>query len=118
MFKVLFTNFDQESDKEFKTVFDALTFAKDSGFECSLFCADAPMPVASYSPINGVKWYIGQPLTTKTAALLLGLTVTRIHQFIRDGRLRSTKFGKAHQINIADLEEFAGIPRLSGVARK
>jgi excisionase family DNA binding protein len=119
MFKVYFTNFDQESDQEFKTIFDAITFAKDSGFECSLSLARALMPVASYSPISGVvKWHISQPLTTSDAAHMLGVTVTRVHQFIRDGRLKSTKFGKAHQISISDLEEFARIPRLSGVTIK
>lgn len=42
-------------------------------------------------------------LTTNEAASLLGVTVQRIHQFIKDGRLPAEKMGRDYIIKEDDL---------------
>jgi len=45
-------------------------------------------------------------LTTKQAAARLGISESRIRQYIGEGRLRATLFGRAHQIAERDLARF------------
>jgi len=46
-----------------------------------------------------------EPLTAKQAADLLGVNASRIRQFILEGRLPATKFGRAWMIEKKDLEK-------------
>jgi len=50
-------------------------------------------------------------LTTKEAADYLGLSPSRIRQFIAYGRLKSKKHGRDHLILRSDIEYFAAISR-------
>lgn len=43
-------------------------------------------------------------LTTAQAAERLGVTRQRIHQLIQEGRLPTSRFGRAHMIREEDLE--------------
>jgi len=45
--------------------------------------------------------------TTEDAAEYLGVTPSRIRQFILENRLKSEKLGRDHLIKVSDLEEFA-----------
>ena len=53
-------------------------------------------------------------LTVSQAAERLGVTSERVRQFIRAGRLRSTRFGDWIAIEVSDLERFAARPRKVG----
>lgn len=46
-------------------------------------------------------------LTTEYAAEYLGVTPSRIRQFILENRLKSKKFGRDHLIKKSDLEVFS-----------
>jgi site-specific DNA-methyltransferase (cytosine-N4-specific) len=46
-------------------------------------------------------------LTTEDAAMYLGVTPSRVRQFILEGRLASEKYGRDHLICQSDLERFA-----------
>ena len=45
--------------------------------------------------------------TTNGAAKYLGVTASRVRQFIMENRLRSVKFGRDHLIEESELKEFA-----------
>ena len=45
--------------------------------------------------------------TTEDAAEYLGVTPSRVRQFILENRLKSEKLGRDHLIRESDLEEFA-----------
>ena len=53
-------------------------------------------------------------LTIPQVAARLGLSKTRIHEFIRAGRLPATKPGRDWLITPEDLAAFAAIPRRPG----
>jgi site-specific DNA-methyltransferase (adenine-specific) len=46
-------------------------------------------------------------LTTEEAAKYLGVTPSRVRQFILEERLKSEKYGRDHLIRESDLEQFA-----------
>ncbi len=59
-----------------------------------------------------------QYLTTQQAAHELGVTDSRIRQFIRNGQLRSIKFGRhAHMIDPRDLEPLRARKTMRGPAK-
>ena len=45
--------------------------------------------------------------TTEGAAKYLGVTASRVRQFIMENRLRSVKYGRDHLIEESELKEFA-----------
>jgi excisionase family DNA binding protein len=45
-------------------------------------------------------------LTTKQAAERLGISESRIRQYIAAGKLKATAFGRSHQITERDLAKF------------
>jgi len=53
-------------------------------------------------------------MNTKEAAAHLGLSIPRIKQLIRAGRLPAEKVGRDWVINLGDLERFAAQPRRPG----
>lgn len=53
-------------------------------------------------------------MNTKEAAARLGLSIPRVKQLIRAGRLKATKVGRDWVIDSADLERFAAQPRKAG----
>jgi excisionase family DNA binding protein len=53
-------------------------------------------------------------LTTTQAAIILGVSPTRVTVFIREGRLKAERVGQAWLIHKSDLEEFAKHPRPKG----
>jgi excisionase family DNA binding protein len=58
-------------------------------------------------------------LTVKQAAAHLGLSPSRVLQFIRSGRLRATKLGeRVWMIDIEDVREFEAVPRKDGPMKK
>ena len=61
-------------------------------------------------------------LTTREVADLLGVTVGRVHQFIREGRLPAEKKGRDYLINEKDLklvqDRKQGRPPLAKVSQK
>ncbi len=58
-----------------------------------------------------------QPLmTTEQVAARLGVSIVRIHHFVRIGRLPVTRPGYAYRYRPADVEAFAQIPRRTGIA--
>jgi len=46
-------------------------------------------------------------LTTEKAAKYLGVTPSRVRQFIMEGRLKTHKIGRDHIIALIDIEHFA-----------
>ncbi len=50
-------------------------------------------------------------ITTTEAAEILGISTSRVRQFIIDGRLQSTKLGRDQFLKQADVEDFASKPR-------
>lgn len=50
---------------------------------------------------------MGKLYTTDDAAKYLGVTASRVRQFIMEERLESEKYGRDHLIQEAALEEFA-----------
>jgi excisionase family DNA binding protein len=57
-------------------------------------------------------------LTVAQVADRLGISTQRVHQLIADGRLPSTRFGRAHQIRTADLDRPEVQERVRGRPRK
>ena len=53
-------------------------------------------------------------LTTPEVAARLEITLPRVHQLIKDGRLPSKQFGRTHVISEADLIAFKAIDRKPG----
>ena len=53
-------------------------------------------------------------LTTHEAAKRLSLTHSLVCKYIREGRIKATKFGNAYMISEKDLEAFASTPRKVG----
>ena len=56
-------------------------------------------------------------ITVPQAAEHLGVTRARVHQFIREGRLKVIRPGREYVIGRAEFERFAAIPRPSGIQR-
>jgi excisionase family DNA binding protein len=57
--------------------------------------------------------------TAEEAATYLGISRSRVLQFIRQKRLRATKHGgRIYVVYHADLEAFRAIPRLTGQPKK
>lgn len=54
------------------------------------------------------------PLTTQDAAARLGITPGLVAKYIRQGRLRATRFGRDWKIEAEDLEQFAATERPKG----
>jgi len=50
---------------------------------------------------------MGQWFTTESAAKYLGVTPSRVRQFIMENRLKSMKFGRDHLIDESELKQFA-----------
>ncbi|KMP11117.1 hypothetical protein UZ36_05560 [Candidatus Nitromaritima sp. SCGC AAA799-C22] len=50
---------------------------------------------------------MGEYFTTEDAAKYLGVTPSRVRQFIIENRLKSKKYGRDHLIDKTDLEKFA-----------
>ena len=50
---------------------------------------------------------MGKLYTTETAAKYLGVTPSRVRQFIMEERLDSEKYGRDHLIQKTTLEDFA-----------
>ena len=55
-------------------------------------------------------------LTVEQAAERLRLHPKTVRRFIREGRLKATRIGKAYRILASDLAEFAGGPAAAGIA--
>lgn len=53
-------------------------------------------------------------LTTEQAAKYLGVSRIRVLAFIKDGRLKAERAGRAWLIHSSDLEKFAKEPRPEG----
>lgn len=51
-------------------------------------------------------------LTVTQAAAHLGVHKTRVYQFIRSGRLKATRHGRAWVIDVEDLREFEAMERV------
>jgi excisionase family DNA binding protein len=54
---------------------------------------------------------MGKILTTEEAAKILGVTPSRVRQFILEGRLRAQKFGRSNAIDEDDLASIESKPR-------
>ena len=50
---------------------------------------------------------MGGLLTTEAAAKYLGVTPSRVRQFIMEDRLKSVKYGRDHLIQESELKQFA-----------
>lgn len=50
-------------------------------------------------------------ITTAEAAEILGVSASRVRQFILEGRLESTKVGRDQLLKQSDVEDFASKPR-------
>lgn len=50
---------------------------------------------------------MGKMFTTEDAAKYLGVTPSRVRQFIMEDRLKSEKYGRDHLITKDELERFA-----------
>ena len=53
-------------------------------------------------------------LTTHEAAQLLGISVRRVQQFIKSGRLKATKFGRDWRLSLKEVQAFGAQERLAG----
>lgn len=53
-------------------------------------------------------------LTGVQAAARLGVHKSRVYQFIRSGRLKATRHGRAFVIDVEDLREFMAVERVTG----
>lgn len=60
----------------------------------------------------------GNWVSVTDAAELLGLSRRRVHDIIRDGRLKPTRVGSVYLLLRSDVEKFAKKPRKSGRPRK
>lgn len=49
-------------------------------------------------------------LTCKEAAKRIGVSACRVRQYIKVGRIKTTRFGRAHQILISDVAKFVRNP--------
>ena len=57
-----------------------------------------------------------QPYSVEQVANLLGLHVTTVRAYVREGRLKATRVGNRYRIARADLEAFTGHPVTPPVA--
>lgn len=55
-----------------------------------------------------------QPLTLESAADRLGITPSLVRRYLREGRIRGQKFGRAWSIKPSALATFAKTPRKPG----
>jgi len=125
MFKI-YKNSKDYVEEEFGDAFSALAYAREREIECQIY--DSPPlpefsysdpPVATWTKKEGTTWHIGTPdLTSREAGFLLGIKHQVINRYIRDKRLPAKNFGKSWMISLKDLEEFAKIPRRSGISLK
>lgn len=57
---------------------------------------------------------IADPIGTPTASAIMGLSVTRIQQFIWQGRLQGEKFEGRWRVSQREVEELAKVERPNG----
>lgn len=61
---------------------------------------------------------MGNLLTTKEAANILGVTYVRINQLITAGELPAEKYGRDYMVKIADVESLKNRPERRGRPKK